>query len=61
MSDNSDDDFQAPTPLMENNDDDEPPAAGSCVVEFDTPRVTVSKAPTAEENHRANPKVPVTA
>lgn len=62
MSDNSDDDYQAPTPLIEdNNDDDEPPAAGSCVVEFDTPSMTISTAPTAEPSNRTNPTIPITA
>lgn len=62
MSDNSDDDFAAPTPLIEdNNDDDEPPAAGACVVEFDPPSMTISDAPTAEPENRSQPKIAVTA
>lgn len=64
MSENSeDDDFAAPTPITKNNNnnDDEPPAAGACTVEFDAPSITISTAPTGEKNHRANPKVPVTA
>lgn len=63
MSDNSqDDDYQAPTPLIEdNNDDDEPPAAGACVVTVETPTMTVSTAPSAEPENRSRPKIPVTA
>lgn len=64
MSDNSEDyDDAAPTPLIEDNngDDDEPPAAGACTVEFDTPSMTISKAPTAEPENKAKPKIPVTA
>lgn len=53
----SDDDFQAPTPSTDwDNDDDEPPAAGAVTVEFKDDSMRPSTAPTAEPNHRANPE-----